>query len=327
MTMRAWQVRSAGEPTDVLALVDVEPPAPGPGQMRIRVGGAGIGLPDVLMCRGSYLFTPPTPFTPGQEAAGTVTAVGPGVDTALGTRVMGVTAFVEGHGSFAEECLLLAPSAFPVPPGLDDVSAAGFWIPHMTAWIGLVNRGHVGAGDRLAVLGAAGGTGAAGIQLGRALGAEVIAVVSSEERAAFCRELGADVVVVDAGQDLTSALHDATDGHGVDVVYDPVGGTQAGAAARALRRDGRVLAVGFASGSWVDIATHDLVVANTAVVGVYAGGYTRAEMEVVHQGLSELVTSRALHNAVTAEIPFEALDHALQRLADRTLVGKAVLLP
>lgn len=325
--MRAWQVQRAGEPAEVLAVADVQLPEPGPGQVRVRVGAAGIGLPDVLMCRGSYLFTPPTPFTPGQETAGIVTAAGPGANVPVGSRIMGVTAFQEGHGSFAEECLVLTSSAFPVPAGLPDTAAAGFWIPHMTAWIGLVDRGQLRAGDRLAVLGAAGGTGAAGVQLGRALGAQVIAVVSTEDRAAFCRELGAHDVVVDGGHDLAAALREATQGEGVDLLYDPVGGTQAGAAAQALRRGGRVLAAGFASGSWVDVATHDLVVANAAVVGVYAGGFSRREMEHVHHELSTLVGTGALRNAVTATVPFDALDGALQQLADRAVIGKLVLVP
>ena len=118
--MKAWQVQGAGEPKDVLHLVDVEVPEPGPGQLRIRVTAAGIGLPDVFMCRGTYALTPPLPFTPGQEASGVVTAVGEGVDAEIGARVMGVTVFYKGHGSFAEECLLGADTAFPIPKGLTD---------------------------------------------------------------------------------------------------------------------------------------------------------------------------------------------------------------
>ena len=145
------------------------------------------------MCRGTYPLTPPLPFTSGQEATGTVTAVGEGVDLAdRCTRIMCVTMFWKGHGSFAEECLVAADSRFPIPDGLTDAEAAGFWIPHLTAWIGLVDRGRLAAGDWLAVLGAAGGSGIAAVQLGQALGARVIAVVSDDERAAFCRELGAD---------------------------------------------------------------------------------------------------------------------------------------
>src|SRR5260370_41929088 len=137
--MRAWQVQDMGEPIDVLHLVELDPPQPGPGQVRIRVVAAGIGLPDVFMCRGTYPLTPPLPFTSGQEATGTVTAVGEGVDIPIGTRVMCVTMFWQGHGSFAEECLVDADSAFPVADGLTDAEAASFCIRHPTGWLGLAH--------------------------------------------------------------------------------------------------------------------------------------------------------------------------------------------
>lgn len=325
--MRAWQVRRAGEPIDVLHEVELDPPQPGPGQVRMRVSAAGIGLPDVFMCRGTYPLTPPLPFTPGQEAAGVVTAVGAGVDAAVGDRVMCVTSFYEGHGSFAEECLAPAASAFSVPGGLTDAQAAGFWIPHLTGWIGLVHRGGLVAGDWLAVLGAAGGSGIAAVQLGHALGARVIAVVSDEDRAAFCRSLGAEATLNHRDGPVAPALREMTGGHGVDLIYDPVGGALAEDAAGAMARYGRLLAVGFASGAWPKLATHNLVVTNTTVVGVFAGGYTRAELDHIHAGLAELVADGRLRNAVTAEVPFDELPNALQRMADRSVIGKLVMVP
>jgi NADPH2:quinone reductase len=291
------------------------------------VTAAGIGLPDVFMCRGTYPLTPPLPFTSGQEATGTITAVGEGVDLPIGARIMCVTAFWMGHGSFAEECLVAADSAFAIPDGLTDAEAAGFWIPHMTAWVGLVDRGRLTSGSWLAVLGAAGGSGIAAVQLGHALGAKVIAVVSDEERAAFCRGLGADATVNHRDGPLTPALRDATDGRGVDVVYDPVGGSLAEDAARALARYGRLLAVGFASGSWPNIAAHELVITNTSLVGVFAGGYSRDELDDMHAHLADLVADGRLRNAVRAEVAFDELPAALQRMADRAVVGKLVMVP
>ncbi|HEV8297249.1 MAG TPA: NADPH:quinone oxidoreductase family protein [Acidimicrobiales bacterium] len=325
--MRAWQVKDTGEPKDVLGEVELDPPSPGPNQIRIRVTAAGIGLPDVFMCRGTYRLTPPLPFTPGQEATGVVTAVGEGVELPIGTRVMCVTAFYQGHGSFAAECLAPASSAFPVPDGLTDAQAAGFWIPHLTGWIGLVYRGRVAPGEWLAVLGASGGSGIAAVQLGHALGARVIAVVGDEERAAFCRELGADATVNHRNGSIAAALREVTDGHGVDLIYDPVGGSLAEEAAGTMARHGRLLAVGFASGAWPRVASHDLVIANASLVGVFAGGYDRAELEHIHAELSGLVAEGRLRNAVTAEIPFADLPAALQTLADRAVVGKRVLVP
>jgi NADPH:quinone reductase len=322
--MRAWQVRQAGEPIDVLHEVDVDPPQPGPGQVRMRVTAAGIGLPDVFMCRGTYPLTPPLPFTSGQEATGKITAVGDGVDLPIGMQVMCVTAFTEGSGSFAEECLAAADSVFVVPQGLTYAQAAGFWIPHLTGWIGLVARGGLAAGDWLAVLGAAGGSGIAAVQLGRALGARVIAVVGDEERAAFCRSLGAEATLNHRDGPLAPALREIT-GHGVDLIYDPVGGALAEDAAGAMARDGRLLAVGFASGAWPNFATHNLVVTNTSLVGVFAGGYTREELDRIHADLADLVADGRLRNAVTAEVPFDDLPNALQRMADRGVVGKLVM--
>jgi NADPH2:quinone reductase len=325
--MRAWQVQGAGEPIDVMHAVDVDPPEPGPGQVRIRVTAAGIGLPDVFMCRGTYPLTPPLPFTSGQEATGTITALGEGVNLPIGARIMCVTAFWMGHGSFADECLVAADSVFPIPDGLTDAEAAGFWIPHLTAWIGLVDRGGLVVGDRLAVLGAAGGSGIAAVQLGHALGAQVIAVVSDDERAAFCRELGADAAVNHRDGPLAPALRDATMGHGVDVIYDPVGGSLAEDAAHAMARNGRLLVVGFASGTWPKVVAHELVVTNTSVVGVFAGGYSRQELDDIHTKLAGLVGDGRLRNAVRAEVPFDELPDALQRMADRAVVGKLVMVP
>lgn len=323
--MRAWRVDRAGEPSEVLNLADVPVPEPGPGQIRIRVTAAGIGLPDVLMCRHTYPLTPPGAFIPGQEATGVVSAVGPDVDMALGTTVMSVTSFIEGSGSFAEECLAPAQSCFKVPSGLGDVDAAGFWIPHLTAWIGLVDRARLVSGQWLAVIGAAGGSGIAAVQLGRALGARVVAVVSDEARAAFCRGLGAEETIDHRDGDLASRLRSITDGRGVDAIYDPVGGAVAEEAATALARHGRLLAVGFASGAWARIKTIDLVVTNTSLVGVYAGDYSREELDAIHSELSHLVSSGRLQNAVTTQVPFDELPSALQRLADRTVIGKMVM--
>jgi NADPH2:quinone reductase len=326
--MRAWQVQGVGEPSEVLHLVERDLPEPGPGEVRIRVTAAGLGLPDVFMCRGTYPLTPPLPFTSGQEATGVVTALGAGVERiALGDHIMCVTSFIGGNGSFAEECLTFADGAFAVPDGLTAAEAAGFWIPHLTGWIGLVDRGRLAEGDELVVLGAAGGSGIAAVQLGRALGARVIAVVSDDAKAEFCRGLGADATLNHRAGPVAPRLRELTDGRGVDVIYDPVGGALAEDAAGALVRHGRLLAVGFASGSWPTFATHDLVVTNRALVGVFAGGYSRDELDAIHAQLAALVREGRLRNAVTDQVTFDDLPQALQRMADRGVVGKLVMVP
>ena len=277
------------------------------------------------MCRGVYPLTPPLPFTPGQEVTGVVTAVGEGVDRRIGEHVMGVTIFYMGHGSFAEECLMQDATAYPVPKGLSDASAAGFWIPHITAWTALVERAQIAEGESLVVLGAAGGSGIAAVQLGKALGARVIAVVSDEAKAEFCRGLGADGVIVPGGEPVADRVREATGG-GADVIFDPVGGDLAEDAVSGLARNGRFLLIGFASGRWPSVPAHDLVVANTSLVGVIAGGQTSEELDTIHARLSGLIADGRLQDAVTATFPFAELPTALQQIADRAVIGKLVLL-
>jgi NADPH:quinone reductase len=326
--MRAWQVQAKGEPEAVLHEIELDVPMPGPDQVRVRVLAAGIGLPDVLMCRGTYPLTPPLPFVSGQEVAGVVTALGEGAPFSVGDRVMAVTRFWHGEGSFAEECLLDASSVFAAPDQLSDFEAAGFWIPHMTGWIGLVERGHIVEGEWLIVLGAAGGSGSAAVQLGHALGARVIAVAGGEEKTKYCAKLGAEVVIDhrSAGP-LAAAIRDATGGDGADAIYDPVGGEIAVESARALARGGRLLAIGFASGDWPNVSVGDLVSSNASIVGVYAGGYAREEFDAIHARLGELVAAGHLRNTVIGHVAWLELPRALQRAARREVIGKHVLVP
>lgn len=249
--MRAWQVQRNGPPCDVLRLAEISEPVPGPGELRLLVQAAAVGMPDAFLCRGTYAFNPTLPFVPGQEVCGIVDAVGTDVRIALGTRVMAVTNFYDGRGGFAEVAIARADACYRVPETMSDVDAASFRIGFSTAWIGLVRRAALQAGETLLVLGGAGGSGVAAIQLGLALGARVIAVAAGAAKCNVCAQLGADVVIDRATQVVPVAVLEASGGLGVDVVYDPVGGNAAGATLRCLTRGGRLLAVGFASGEWV----------------------------------------------------------------------------
>jgi NADPH2:quinone reductase len=322
--MRAWRVERHGEPRDVLQLADIDEPVPGPGELRLRVRAAAVGLPDVLMCRGSYPLTPSLPFVPGQEVCGVVDAVGADVDAPVGARVMAVTSFMDGRGGFADSTIVSAGTVHRVPEEMSDADAAGFRIGFSTAWIGLVRRGALVAGDWLLVLGAAGGSGAAAVQLGRALGARVIAVANGDERCAFCTQLGAEVVIDRATESVTDAVLAATDGRGVDLVYDPVGGEPAAMATRTLAPGGRLLAIGFASGKWAQPATHELVVRNASLVGVYAGGLSREESDADHDALLALAEGGQLAGPATI-MAFEQLPEALDAVADGSAVGKVVV--
>ena len=321
--MRAWQVTGRGEPRDVLALgADAEVPEPGPGQLRIRVAAAGVGLPDALMCRGRYALTPALPFTPGQEAAGVVTAVGPGTEARVGERVAAVTAFFAGHGGFAEECLAVADFALPLPDAMPDAEAACFVIPFHTAWVGLARRAALQAGETLLVLGGAGGSGSAAIQLGKALGARVIATARGAEKRAFCGTLGADAVLDPSSEDLAEAVLDHTDGTGADVVFDPVGGAAFDAATRAVSHEGRILAVGFASGAWGRPDPGHMVAHNYSVLGVMPGGYDRAFKLAAHGALLEHWSAGRLRVPLAEVVSFGAVPAAVARVAEGGVLGK-----
>jgi NADPH2:quinone reductase len=305
-------------------LVDVDEPAPGPNELRLHVHRAAIGLPDALMCRGSYAFSPTLPFVAGQEVCGTVDAVGAGVDLPLGTRLMAVTSFFDGHGGFAESAIARSDTAFRVPDAMSDDDAAAFRIGYSTAWIGLVRRGALQRGEWLLVLGAAGGSGLAAMRLGSALGARVIAVVAGEAKKQFCARSGAGIVIDRTATSVPDAVLEATGGDGADVVYDPVGGASAGATVQCLATGGRLLAVGFASGTWVDADISEFVRRNASIVGVYAGRQTRAEAETDHEALLALAAGGRLVGA-TRVIPFGALPEALDAVDRAEAVGKLVL--
>jgi NADPH2:quinone reductase len=305
-------------------MVDMDSPQPGRGEVRMSVRAAAIGRPDALMCQSEYPLTPPLPFVPGQEVCGVVDAVGDGVEIHLGTRLMAVTSFVDGRGGFAQSTIAPVRTCFRVPEEMSDVDAASFRIGFSTAWIGLVRRGVLREGEWLLVLGAAGGSGAAAIQLGRALGARVIAVAAGADKLAFCERLGTDVLVDRNAQSVRESVMEATDGHGADVIYDPVGGEPAASASRVLASGGRLLAVGFASGQWVTVSTAELVQRNTSLVGVYAGGLTDEEYERDHEALLALASAGAIGGFATTR-PFDQLPDAVEEVGIGAAIGKLVV--
>jgi NADPH2:quinone reductase len=324
--MRAWQVKGQGEPRDVLALVEAELPEPGPGQIRMRVLVAGVGLPDVYMCRGSYALTPERPFTPGQELVGIVTALGEGALARIGERRMATSSFHLRHGSFAQECLAGDDFAMPVPDAMPDAEAAGFMIPYHTAWLGLVQRARLAPNENLLVLGAAGGSGAAAVLLGKALGARVIATAGGAEKVAFCRTLGADEVIDYRSQEIAESTRRATGGRGADVVYDPVGGSAFSAATKCIAHEGRILAVGFASGSWGQVVTPHLVARSYSVLGVMpSAAYDRAFKERAHAALLDHWKAGRVRVPLHRVFPFSEVPAAIEEVAAGKMMGKVVV--
>lgn len=323
--MRAWQVVRRGAPREALELAERDSPRPAPGLLRVRVRTAAIGLPDLFMCRGSYALTPELPFTPGQELAGEVLEAGDGSLARPGDRVMGVSAFFLRSGAFAEEALALDDFCFPAPDLLPDAEAAAFPIAFHTAYVGLVRRGALGAGETLLVLGGSGGTGSAAIQLGRALGARVLATASGPEKVAFCRSLGAELVIDRSREDVADAVRAATAGRGADLIFDPVGGEAFEAATRAVAHEGRILLIGFASGRWGAPSAAHLATHNYSVVGVIPSGYDRAFRCEAQRALLAHLQAGRLRVPVQRSFPFEDLPAALEQLAGGQVLGKLVL--
>lgn len=323
--MRAWQVVKAGEPKEALSLDEVEAPEPGPGLLRIRVAACGMGLPDLFMCRGSYPLTPELPFTPGQELVGTVSAVGEGCEASVGQRVMAISAFFLRRGGFAQEALALDDFAFVAPSAMSDAECAGFLIPYHTAYVGLVRRARLEPGETLLVLGGAGGTGSAAVQLGKALGAHVITTAGGEEKSTFCRKLGADDVIDYQREDIAEFVRDATAGQGADVIYDPVGGGAFDAATACIAHEGRLLVVGFASGDWGAPKAAHMATHNYSVLGVMPSGYDRHFKTGAQEQLIAHHAAGRIRVPVDRELPFESLPDGLELLAQGSVRGKLVL--
>jgi NADPH:quinone reductase len=329
--VRALQVAAAGEPTAVLHLEDIPAPEPGPDQLAIRVAAAAVGLPDVLLCRGTYQLHPPRPFTPGLEAAGVVQRVGAGVDPALvGQRVVGVP--VLPHGALAEEAILAAVGVAVVPEGVRDVDAAATHISHTTAHVALHRRARLAPGQTLLVHAAAGATGAAAVQLGVLAGARVLATAGSAARVEVCRELGADVAINYRDEDFVDVVRAVTDGRGADVVFDPVGGEVFRASQRCVASEGMILVIGFAGGDVQDIAANRLLYRNYAAVGLYMGAYSRddAGRRIVleaHHELMALLGEGHLRPLASVPIALEDVAAALEALARREVIGRTVVRP
>lgn len=328
--MRAVRIHGQGEPIEVLRVDEIDAPDPAPDRVRVRVGAAAANLPDVMMCRGSYPIRPERPFVLGLEAAGVVDAVGEGVEPHLiGTRVVGVTDLP--HGGFAEWSIIPADRAYRIPDAVSDADAVATLIAFQTAHLALHRRGRLAAGETLLVLGAAGGVGSAAIQLGKDAGARVIAVARGADKQDYCRALGADFVLDSASAELAIEIRAVTDGRGVDVVFDPVGGDAYERAVEALATDARVLLVGFAGGvQHVDPGA--VLRKSYSVVGVYVGAYGNDDdgRRFLHQVQAEIFSALEggrIRAVVDRTVDLDGLPGALEELAQRRVVGKIVVVP
>lgn len=320
--MKAQQVHELGGP-EVLRLTEVPDPRPGPGEVVIDVHAAGVNFPDGLLVAGEYQSKPELPFTPGSEVAGTVLAAGPGVaGLEPGTRVM---AFC-GMGGYAEQVAVNATRVFAIPDAMPFTDAAGFSVTYGTSYHGLVDKAGLAEGERLLVLGAAGGVGLTAVEIGRALGAEVIAAASTEAKLTTCQSRGASALVDYGSKNLRDGLTAA--GGKVDVVYDPVGGELAQTAIRSLNWGGRYLTVGYASGQIPKVGMNRLLITSGALLGVLWGEWAKRNPERNGANMRRLFDWYAdgrLEPHVDRTAAFPDASAALDVVMTRQAVGKVIL--
>ncbi len=317
--MKAWIQPAFGAPLRIETLPD---PEPGPGEVRVRVAAAGVNFADLLMSEGRYQDRVEPPFVPGLELSGTVEALGPGVaGPGPGTRI---AAHVR-CGAFAERVCVPADRLVALPEGMPFPVAAGFLIAYGTSHLALTHLARLRPGETLFVTGAAGGVGLTAVEIGRILGARVIAQVRGPDKAEIARKTGAEAVIDGAVPDLKSALRALG---GIDVTYDTVGGAGFDAAMRATRPGGRMLAIGFAGGEVPQVPLNQLLVRNISVHGMWWGGYLSFAPGVLMESLAALIDSwrgGRLRPHVSAELPFDCLPEALEAIRSRKATGKVVL--
>ena len=341
--MRAWQVVRSGRPSDALELRDVAAPEPGPREVLVRTSCTVLNFNEVDGCRGRYLtVNPPMPYTLGMELVGVVERAGPGAEPWLGRRVVATAA--GAFGAHAEFVVCPMDMVFDAPSMLDDVDAAAFFFPFHLAWLGLFTRGRLAACQSVLIHAAAGGVGSAAVQLARNAGATVIAVAGGAEKVEVCRSLGAQVVVDHTVDDFVEVIERVTDGRGVDLVFDGVGGDVAERSLRCLGFGGTYMTVGFASGieaeelAWV--TPRQLCFGSIAVAGVMlsytsfpeaaraASGFNitpRSIGDEVHAALLGLLETGAISPLVGSRARFEDLPQALDAMEDRRTIGRTVM--
>jgi len=330
--MKAVLCKEHGLP-DTLVIEDVASPEPGEGQVLLEIHAAAVNFPDVLIIQNLYQFKPDLPFSPGGEVSGRVAKVGAGVKTVkVGDRVIGSC----GWGGFAEEIVLDEAKLLPIPDSMDFVTASAFLMTYGTSHHALKNRAEIKPGETLLVLGAAGGVGLAAVELGKAMGARVIAAASTEEKVATAKEHGADDGFVyptgklDRAQqkEMSAKIKELTGGKGADVIYDPVGGDYAEPALRAIAWKGRYLVVGFAAGDIPKIPLNLTLLKGCQIVGVFWGAFTAVERAAHEENLAELMAMFAagtIKPYVSKTYPLEDASSALNDMAARRVQGKVVL--
>ncbi|MDB5762415.1 MAG: NADPH:quinone oxidoreductase family protein [Herminiimonas sp.] len=324
--MKAIVCKTWGLP-DTLVVEDLPDVVPGPGQVAIDIKAAGVNFPDVLIIQNKYQFKPELPFTPGGELAGVVRAVGAGVTQyKAGDQVIAFS----GQGAFAQQIAVPAQAVMPMPPGMDFDTAAAVTLTYGTSHHAVADRAQLKAGETMLVLGAAGGVGLAAIEIGKALGAHVIAAASSDEKLAVCKAHGADDTINYTTQDLREAARAATGGKGPDVIYDPVGGIYAEPAFRSIAWRGRYLVVGFANGGIPKLPLNLMLLKGASLVGVFWGDFAKREPKANLAAMQELMNWLAagkIKPHISGRYALADTSKALNDMAARKITGKVVIQP
>jgi NADPH2:quinone reductase len=324
--MKALLCTRYGTPDD-LELADIADPKPGPGEAVVRIAAAALNFFDTLIIAGKYQYKPDMPFSPAAEFAGTVESVGAGVTSlAAGDRVLGYS----GYGAARERIALAADKLVKLPAGLDFDRAAGVSVTYGTTLYALKDRAHLQSGETLAVLGASGGVGVAAVELGKLMGARVIACASSAEKLEFTKKHGADAGIDYTKEDLKDALRTATGGNGANVIYDPVGGPYAEAALRSIAWEGRYLVVGFAAGDIPKLPLNLVLLKSADVLGVFWGSWISRDPAGFRANTEQLlawVAAGKLSSHVHAVYPLAQAAAALKAIASRKVMGKVILHP
>jgi len=322
--MRAMRVHELSDEIGSIELVEADLPPPGEGEVRLKLKACSINFPDLLMIQGKYQFKPDLPFSPGMEGSGIVTELGPGVgNVSVGDEVVAGLRI----GGYAEEVNAAAAACRPIPKGMDFVKAAAYPAAYLTAYVALVVRGNLKAGETLLVHGSTGGVGLAAVEVGKLLGATVIATSASDEKLKTVKERGADHVL-NVAKGFREKVKELTGGKGADVIYDPVGGDVFDESVRCIAWNGRLLIIGFTSGRIPSVPVNMPLIKGFSVVGVRAGEYGRRDPEAGKENIKAIdswASEGKIDPYVCATFPLERAVDAMRMLQDRRAVGKVVL--
>ncbi len=324
--MRSWFISTLGDPQEALQIKETPKPIPEKGEVLLEVKAFALNFFDILQCQGKYQEKPTLPFTPGAEVAGIIAEVGEGVDEVVGKRVL-ATPLIP-NGGFTEWVIVREEDIFPIPNELPYEQAASMYITYHTAYYALKTKAQLKEGETLLVHAGSGGVGSAAIQIGKALGAKVIATAGSDKKLEVCESIGADVVINYRNEDFIKVVKEETDGHCADVIFDPVGGDVFQKSRKCIAFDGRLLLIGFASGTIPDAPTNHMLIKNYSLIGVHFGYFRKLFPEKVKQAhleLMDLSKKGKIHPLIYNQYGFKEVPEALNQLGSRQTWGKLVV--